>query len=209
VTLVLGETAEGAAVAGYSYGDGMLDVSLGMFNGKVDAADEDDNIDSFVAKISAIPFEGLTLGASYTSNLASSDTLSEEVQVDGLDSMVGGVGVFVTWTVFERLTLVGEYVGAISEFEAGELYDDTDTEKRQPAAWNVELAFAINDAWEVAARYGGSDDGGLMIHESEYGALVGWGLFNNTRLALEYLHGTYQDDVMEDDAITLQLAILF
>ncbi len=29
--------------------------------------------------------------------------------------------------------------------------------------------------------------------ESEYGAVVNWGLFDNTNLALEYLHGTYDE----------------
>ena len=185
-------------------------ISLGAYNGKVQKEGDDDMIDNFVASIFAAPLDGLSLGASYSSSIASSDTLSEfVVDQDNLDKQVGGYSAFVTWTLFDRLTLIGEYVGSAGEFQAGEIYDATDPNKRQLTAWNAELGFAINDAWEIAARYGGSSDGADMLHESEYGAVVNWRLFESTNIALEYLHGTYENDVTKDDVITAQLAIVF
>ena len=208
-TLVLGETNEGTALGGYRFGEGLFDIMLGVYNGKVQEAGDDDQIDNLVASLFVSPLEGLSLGASYSSSIASSDTLSEFVtDPENLDKQVAGYSAFVTWTLFDRLTLVGEYLTAASEFQAGELYDTADTEKHQPAAWNAELAFAINEDWEIAARYGGSKDGGDMLRESEYGAVVNWGLWE-ANLALEYIHGTYKDDVMTDDTITLQLAMSF
>ena len=47
-----------------------------------------------------------------------------------------------------------------------------------------------------------------MLRENEYGAVVNFG-FWDANLALEYLHGTWQDDVMTDDTVTLQLAMSF
>ena len=77
------------------------------------------------------------------------------------------------------------------------------------SARNVELGFAITDALEVAVRYGGSDDGGDFLPESEYGAVLNLGLFENTNLAIEYLHGEFENDVQETDLITAQLAVEF
>ena len=71
-TLILGETNDGAAVAGYRFGGEMVDVSVGAFNGEIDEAGKDNQIDSVVAAVAAQPFEFLMAGISYTSNLAAS-----------------------------------------------------------------------------------------------------------------------------------------
>jgi len=60
-TFILGNTNEGAAVAGYHFSDGLVDASLGFFNGKVQEAGDDDTIDSFVAAVKSTPMEGLDL----------------------------------------------------------------------------------------------------------------------------------------------------
>ena len=63
---------------------------------------------------------------------------------------------------------------------------------------------------QIAARYGGSDDGGAdFLPETQYGAVVNWGIFENTNLALEYLHGEFEDDAQETDSFIAQLAIEF
>lgn len=209
-TLILGETNEGAAVAGYRIGGDMVDLSVGAFNGKIDKAGDDDSIDSFVAAVTAQPLEFLTTGISYTSNLASSDTFSEDaVVVDELKDTVGGWSAFVTVEFLERFKFIGEYTAALDDFEAGELYDAADPKKRKPSAWNLEFGAMVIDSLELALRYGGSDDGANFLPESQYGAVLNWGFFENTNLALEYLHGEYEDDVQETDALTAQLAIEF
>ena len=69
---------------------------------------------------------------------------------------------------------------------------------------------AIIDNVELAARYDGSDDGGAdFLPESQYGAVLNWEFFKNTNLALEYLHGEFEDDAQETDSFIAQLAIEF
>ena len=210
-TLVLGETNEGAAVAGYRFGGEMVDVSVGAFNGGAKEMGKDEAIDSFVGSIVVNPIENLMFGASYTSNLAGSDTFNTVVvDPDNLDSMVGGWSAFVNFKFLERVKLIGEYVGALDNFKAGEIYDVADTKARKPSAWNVELGVAIIDNLELAGRYEGSDDGGAdFLPESQYGAVLNWGFFKNTNLALEYLHGEFEDDAQETDSFIAQLAIEF
>lgn len=216
-TLVLGETSEGSVVAGYRIGDDLVDISVGTFNGRVDKAGDDDTIDSFVAAVVAQPISFLTLGASFTSNLTSSDSLSEVVvdadddgEVDALEDRVGGWSAFVTLEIMERFKLIGEYMAAFDSFKAGEIYDVDDTNVRKPSAWNIEFGAVVIDSFEMAVRYGGSDDGGAdFLPETQYGAVANWGLFDSTNLALEYLHDEYEDDAMEADSFTAQLAIEF
>lgn len=210
-TLILGETNEGAAVAGYRFGGEMVDVSVGAFNGNAKENGKDDIIDSFVGSIAVNPFENMMFGASYTSNLAGSDTFNTVVvDPDNLDSMVGGWSAFVSFKFLERFKLIGEYVGALDSFKAGEIYDAADTKERKPSAWNVELGVAIIDNLELAVRYDGSDDGGaVFLPESQYGAVLNWGFFKNTNLAIEYLHGEFEDDAQETDSFIAQLAIEF
>jgi hypothetical protein len=209
-TLILGETTEGAVVAGYRLGGEMVDISAGVFNGRANEAGEDDTIDSFVAAVTVQPMESVLFGASYTSNLASSNALSEELTTlnDEIDSLVGAWSAFASVEFLERYYLIAEYVAALDDFTAGEIYLG-DTRARQPSAWNLELGIALAEGLEVAARYGGSDDGAGFLPESQYGAVVNWGCFENTNLALEYLHDEYEDDVNEADTVTVQLAVEF
>ena len=210
-TLILGETNEGAVIAGYRYGGEMVDISVGAFNGSAKESGKDEIIDSFVGSIVVNPIENLTFGASYTSNLAGSDTFNTAVvDPDNLDSLVGGWSAFLTFEFLERFKVIGEYVGALDSFKAGEIYDAADTKARKPSAWNVELGAAVIDNLGLAARYDGSDDGGAdFLPESQYGAVLNWGFYKNTNLALEYLHGEFEDDAQKTDSFIVQLAIEF
>ena len=162
-----------------------------------------------MAAVVANPLPFLTVGASYTSNLASSNSLSEAVQVDSLDDQIGGWSAFATIEIMERFKLIGEYVAALDSFKAGELYDAADTREQKPSAWNLEFGAMIIDSLELALRYGGADDSADFMPETQYGIVVNWGFFENTNLALEYLHDEYEDDVMEADTVTAQLAVAF
>jgi hypothetical protein len=209
-TLVLGETNQGSVVAGYRFGGEMADIAIGAFNGEVSTVDADDTVDSFVAGIVSQPLEWLMVGASFTSNLASSDTFSEFVEEE-IDSTVSGWSAFVTVEFLDRFKIIGEYVSALDSFEAGEVYAATgDTEDRQPSAWNLEFGAGITDSLELAIRYGGSNDGGTeFLPEIQYGAVLNWGLFDGTNLALEYMHDEFEDESQEVNALTAQLAVEF
>ncbi|MFO7714001.1 LbtU family siderophore porin [Desulfosarcina sp.] len=210
-TLVLGETNEGAVVAGYRFGGEMVHIAAGVFNGGAQETGDDDVIDSFVASVAVNPLEGLTFGASYNSNLAGSDSFNEAVvDPDNLDSLVGGWSAYVSYAFLERFKIIAEYVGALDSFRAGEIYDPGETKERDLSAWNIELGAMIIDRLELAVRYGGSDDGGNdFLSETQYGIVVNWGFFENTNLALEYLHDEYEDDFQEVETLTAQLAIEF
>jgi len=209
-TLNLGETNEGAVVAGYRIKEEMLDFSLGAFNGRAQEAGDDDVLDSFVAGVAVNPLEGLMFGASYTSNLAGSDAFNEVVvDPDNMESLVAGWSVYATYEILARFKLIGEFVGALDNFKAGELYDAQDTQERMPIAWNVEIGVAIIETFGLAARYGGSDDGGEFLPETEYGAVLNWGFFKNTNLAIEYLHQDFENDVQQNNMVTVQLAVEF
>jgi hypothetical protein len=221
-TLTLGETNAGALVGGYRFNGEMVDLSVGAFNGRTKEINADDHIANVVAAVVVSWQENLLFGASYTSNLAAADTTAEFItDVDGdgennnIAGFVGGWSAFATVTFLERGKLIGEYVAAIENFKAGELYDAGDTHKRKPRAWNVELGWAINDTVEIAARYEGSDDGGdaasgvFLMPEAGYGAVVNWSLFDHTNLALEYLHADFEGDIQTTDTVTIQLAAEF
>ncbi|MEN8243899.1 MAG: LbtU family siderophore porin [Thermodesulfobacteriota bacterium] len=204
-TFILGNTNDGAAVAGYRFSEGLLDASLGLFSGGIQDAGDQDTIDSFVASVKSTPIEGLDLMLSFTSNLSSSETLHPILELNPDPSVVGGWHLFARYLLVERLTFIGEFVGATGEYDAGELA----AEDRQPIAWNTEVGYMINDAWTVAARYGGSKDGGDLFPKNEFGIVANWGIFTNTNFLVEYMHGTYQDIVDKEDTITARLSLVF
>ncbi len=212
LTLVLGETNDGAVVVGSSLAGDTVEISAGLFNGAVNETEDDDMVDSVVAAVSFQPFETVLMGLSYTSNLISSDGFSEAVVTGSgtVTDMVGGWSAFVTAAFLERFTFIAEYAAAMDHFKAGEIYDVTDTQDRKPATWNLELGVSVLENLELAIGYGGSDDGGAdFLPETQYGAVANWGIFDNTNLALEYLRGEFDDDAMETDTVTVQLAIEF
>ncbi len=208
-TLVLGETSGGAAVAGFRPGDSdLLDISVGVFNGKAREVDDDNTINSLVASVKTTPVADLSMGISYTSNIASANAINDSQEPGGdliLDSLVAGWSAFVSYNFLDRFHLIGEFVGAMDDFKPDEL----PMLGTKPSGWNIELSVSITDSTEFATRYGGSDDGGELLPESEYGAIVNWTLFDNTNLGLEYIHGKFEDDLKKTDSYIAHLSIEF
>ncbi len=210
LTLELGETRESAVKVGFA--NDMFDLCLAGFNGDIDETGEDDHIKGYVASATftlpeeSLPDLGLMAGVSYISNLADSDGLEGETPGEVADH-VGGLGSFVSVSYQERFFLEAEYVGALDTFEAGELSFDGGKDY-EPKAWNLELAFVPIEDLELALRYEGGDDLGDLLPETQYGAAITYSLFANTSIALEYLHGEFENDD-ERDLLTTQLAIEF
>ena len=83
----------------------------------------------------------------------------------------------------------------------------------------MELGVGIIENLEAAVRYGGSTDGAtslaagdyFFLPESEYGAVVNWGVFDSTNLAVECLRAQFEDnaEIKTDDTVTVQLAVEF
>jgi len=219
LTLELGETRESALSVGYV--NEWMDVSVSAFNGDIDETGEDNHIESYVARASfSVPEKlisnfGIAGGVSYISNIADSDNLQDQiVSPDGIKDYVDGFNAFLSISFMDKFFLECEYLGALDEFEAGELLFDGGKEF-QPETWNLELAYAATDRLKVAVKYeGGNDLGGPLLTENQflpedqYGAAVTYGLFENTSLSLKYLHGEFENDDQRD-LITTQLAVEF
>ncbi|MGB2929022.1 MAG: LbtU family siderophore porin [Desulfobacterales bacterium] len=210
LTLELGETRESALTVGCV--NEWMDVSVSAFNGDIDETGEDNHIESYVASASfSVPEElisnfGIRAGVSYISNIADSDGLEGETPGQ-IQDYVDGFNAFLSISFMDKFFLEFEYLGALDEFEAGELSFDGGKEF-QPETWNFELAYAATDRLEVAVKYEGGDDLGDFLPEDQYGAALTYGLFENTSLSLEYLHGEFENDD-ERDLITTQLAVEF
>jgi hypothetical protein len=203
--LELGETNEGAAVVGFA--NDRMDISVGAFNADIDETGDDDTINAYVAA-ARISLPNITLGAAYISTLAEGG-LEDDItdNVGTLRDHIPGYSLFASVSLADKLFLEAEYVAALETFEAGELSFDGGR-ALEPKAWNLELAYAPTARLEAALRYEGSEDGGDWIPENQYGAVVSYGIFQHTTLALEYLHGEFENDD-ERDAIVAQLAVEF
>ena len=200
LTLELGETQTTAAVLALTgeYGN----ASLGVFDGSVD--DGDDSLDSWVLAIAATPRAGVTLAASWISDLAESD--AELVQDEGMyrDDVPG-------WSVFFTLQhgvfgLTAEYLAAVDRYKPHQVAAGEDLTGRRPQALNLELSWEIADKALLAARYEAADD--YQADVRRYGATASYGLCNYALLAVEYLHAD-ADASAPEQAFTAQLAVAF
>ena len=215
LTLELGETRESAVVAGFA--TDLIDISAGIFNGDVNEMEKDNKIESYVVSaVFTLPENtvadfGLTAGASYISNIGDSDSLQEEIAT--VEDYVPGYSAFVSISVLDKFFFNAEYLTAADEFAAGELSFDGGQEFK-PSTWYAELAVGIIEDLEIAAHYAESDDCGSddcgddCLPKNRYGAAITYGPFENTSLALEYLHDKFENND-EADIVTAQLAIEF
>jgi hypothetical protein len=213
LTLELGETRETALVAGLA--NDWLNVAAGVYNGDVEETNESDNhIENLVATArltlppDLIEGFGLMMGVSYVNSIADSDGLEGDDGVGGalgtVDDYVGGFSAFASASMMDRVFFEAEYLGAIDDFEDGELAFGAG--KREPKAWNFELAFAATEDVTLGVKYEGSDDCGDFLPEEQYGAVISYGLAENVGVSLEYLYGEFENDD-ERNQLTSQLAI--
>jgi hypothetical protein len=212
LTLLLGETNEDAVVAGYRIGGETIEIAAGGFTYENENVASEDSSIEYTAAITVSPLENVRLGVSYTSQLAAAYDLANQVQTR-LSGDVDAWSVFACVTLVDRITLSAEYLAALDDFRAGELYSGTDRESRRPAAWNLEAGVRLTDQWMVALRYSGAADGGAgggeFLPERQYGAVVSWQLFEHVTLSAEYLHCSFPDDYQSMDNYTVQLAAFF
>jgi hypothetical protein len=214
LVLELGETRESAAVLAYA--NGPFEVKLGAFNGNLDAESDDDRTDDLVAAATFAPAPWVSFGAYWVSDLGESDVLEEGLSdaLEGPEDAVeegpgtpyheeGGAGGFASLQI-EPFAVEVEYISALDNFDAGLLSDRA----MEPKAWNVEFAWAPIDVMEVAVRCEGSDEFPGMP-ETQYGACTTYALTENTTVALEYLHGEYDDETGDRDLATAQVAVEF
>jgi hypothetical protein len=159
--------------------------------------------------------ENVELGASYLSDLADTDAeLLEEYT-----ERVGGWSAYAVLG-FGDFEFSGEFLGATESFDAADLDEDGNGSGDKPAAWNLELSYAVAENIEVALRYEGSDEFAGQP-ERQYGVAASWAPWEHVNLALEYLRGEFDNDFAGDlasdggspadkrDLVTAQLAFEF
>jgi len=217
LTLELGETRESAIVVGCEregfYG------SVYVFNGDIDEDGEDSQIDNFGAN-AGFTMENddfsLDVGVCYINNLLDSDGLGDSVaetmDADGtaLSEYVDGFGAHAIVNAGPFM-LIGEYITALDEPEFVSDVPGAGTKSEEISAYNAEVAFTFDMAGKettVGIAYQGTDDAGDFLPESRVMGAIGVGIFENTSLALEYLHDEFENDD-EVDTVTAQLSIEF
>jgi len=218
LTLELGETNESAVVVG-SRND-WVELSVGAFNGDIDETDEAsfNHIDNYLASAcftlpeTTVPDFNLTAGISVISNIADSDGLQELIVEDGdpaetIKNHIEGFNAFIIVSFLDRFFFNAEYLGAIDDFEAGELSFDGGKAYR-PEAWAIELACGITDSLNFGVCYEGSNDCGDFLPKKQFGGVVSYDLFENTSVGLEYMYGKYENKDTRH-LMTSQLAIEF
>ncbi len=205
--LDLGETQATAILGGVRIGSAEL--SLFAFNGDADKAGDDDHIDDFGASLTVAAGEALEFGASYLSDLA--DTGAELVfdEVTNPDNeyskRAAGWSAYFVATV-DAFELSAEALGAADKLvDLGAGFDE-------PFAWNVEVAYAVDAATELALRVEGSDEI-AEAPELQYGICLSRGVGEHLSLSLEYLHGEFDQALNAPldtrDVVTAQLGLEF
>jgi hypothetical protein len=221
LTLELGETRESALQLGFEtsgfYG------SLYVFNSDINETSDgdDDKIKSFGAAVGyGLENDNMIMdvGLGWINNIAASDGLTGffgDAGIVDVQDYVSGLTAHLTLN-YGPFTAIGEYLGALDTFQAGELgFNGTGAE---PSAWNLEAAYTTeikSKETTFALGYQATDEAlDLGLPESRILASIGVGIWEYTTLAFEYLHdedysigdgGTGNDA----SAITLQLAVEF
>ncbi|MFP3984153.1 MAG: LbtU family siderophore porin [Desulfurivibrionaceae bacterium] len=232
LTLALGETSEKAVLLGLEYQG--LSLAGYTFNGDVEEKGEDNHIDgygfdvnysaSFPVSLSERVRKGekyphgkttemdLLVGASYISNIAESDGLTEVIGGE-VEDYVAGYAAYLH-TGYRGLFLDAEYMTAADEFEVNEL--PAEGQGARPSVWNLETGF--NYDWgrnlEVVFKYAGSEEAGALgFPEERYGIGFNQELYAHTVLSLGYFNDSYENDDTEGrdkrDLIFSQIAVEF
>ncbi len=206
LTLELGETRETALRGGFHLDRIALEAFI--FNGDAEQTGKDSQLRDFGASLSLTPVDGLELAASYLSDLADSDS----ELVGSVFSRRVGAWSAAAVASFGPLELSGEYLGALRSFAAADLDIAGDGSGDRPRAWNLEAAWYPCDSVEFAVRLEGSDQFAGQP-QRQYGLGSSWGFHQHATLALEYLHGrfdqTFGDGAKARDLATIQLALAF
>lgn len=206
LTNALGETRETALRVGFERS--LFQALAFVFNGQAEQRGEAGHLDDWGVSVRANPGEHLELGASLLSNLANSG--AELVEDMAYERRVAGWSAYGV-VAFGPVELLGEVLGAVSEFADDDYDGDGDGAGDRPLAWNLEVA-ALADNVEVAGRIEGSDQLAGQP-QLQYGACAAWGPWENVSLSLQVLRGEFAeefgDGVDRRTSVIAQLATEF
>ncbi len=199
LTVDLGETQNTAAI--FVLEGDLWHLSSGFFSGEIDNSKE--NIDTLVAALELTPFEGVSLGVSYLSDLAESGAGLVSSSALYTSSVAGASG-FVSLG-FDSFGLEAEVVTALDDF-SNSLIGSTDLTGKRPLALTLEADWKPTAETQLALRYEKAHD--FQDDLKRYGMSASYGLFTNTVIALEYLY-TDVNTGLDNQKLTGQLAFSF
>jgi len=221
LTLSLGEIREKAALLGVEY-EG-FSLSGYVFNGDMDETGEKNQIETygFDANYAFNDEKGfeILIGASYLSNIADSNGLTDSLGNLGIATIKDYVGGFDGYlhVGYAGCFFDAEYMTATDEFDPAELTTvAAGTQGAQPAVWNFELGYNLD--WgknlEIALKYAGSDESDqLGFPEQRYGIALNQEIFEGVIGSLGYLYDDYENEDVDgrDDRNTVfgQIAVEF
>jgi hypothetical protein len=225
LTLLLGETREKAALLGVEYQG--FSLSAYAFNGDMDEAEQDNEVETYGLDANySFDDKGfdVLIGASYISNIADSDGLTEALEDDdrhggpdtGLDEVRNNINGFDAYlhAGYAGFFLDAEYMTALDRFEANELAEGFG--RAEPEVWNIEVGYNLD--WgknlEIAFKYAGSDEAeALGYPEKRYGIALNQEVFEGVIVSVASLYDEYEKRDIDgrDDRRTVygQVAIEF
>ncbi len=211
IVLGLAETRETAALLGFEKGG--FSASASAFNGDVET-DGENRIQNAVLAAS-YGIEGTNssfrFGGSWIRNIMDSDgltgVLKDSYAYTYTEDHTGGLNLWAT-AALGPATLIAEYVTALDDISV----DGVSTGLR-PSSVNLELAYALTERLEVAAKYEKADDVTDWFAENRYGVVGRCRLFETdlccTGLALEYMKEDFGTGAEDADVVTAQLSVEF
>ncbi len=201
--LDLAETNESALIV--SYAKEAWEGSLGIFNGSIDEANEDDTIADFFLSVSYEPIEGAIIGGSYISDIGDSNGMTA-LLTSPLTDIVSGWAGFISLEI-DGITIDAEYITSSERFNVADLDEDGDNTGDRPRAYNIEVGMPVSEGLEAAVKLEGNKDF-FGAPETQFGVALSYGLYENVSLSAELLTGEYENN-QDRTLITTQLGIEF
>ena len=219
LTLVLGESREKAALFGFEY-EG-LRLSGYAFNGDMNKKGHENRIESFGFDANysfqhKTGFQG-KIGASYISNIADSNGLTEVLNAKGIteiESYIGGFDGYLSLS-YSNFFLDGEIMTALKAFAPDEI-STWQGKGARPMVWNVEAGYNYN--WgknlEIVLKYAGSNQAeNIGYPRRRYGIGFNQTIFDGVIGSLGYFHDRFdrhdKDGRDSRDMIFGQIAVEF
>lgn len=204
LTLELGESRQTAAALTWSHS--IVDVTVAVFSGELET---DDTLENAAAAVTLSPLDGLRFGVSAVTDIGQgglADAIDESLAEGASRDRIAGISAFVV-AECGNFTLSAEYLGAAKR----QKLVDGDDDAVRPRAWFVDLGYAFDDKWFVAARYEGSRDFlPKEMPELQFGAMVSCAIGEHATLSIEHLVGRFDDSALDDRQLTtVQLALTF
>jgi len=217
MTLLLGETSGKAVILGLKHSG--LSLSGYVFNGSAQRVKHNSGAAyGFDGRYQALPNSaiGLLLGASYISNIANANCLTESVCPD-INLQGGNVGGMAAYLHLGFLGSFfhGEYLTALDAF-CPEVLSQANGQGAQPAAWNIEAGYKwkrIRNLETVFKYAGSSESEALGFARKRFGFGFNQEISRNVTASFAFLRDKYHsgDSSGRDRGYTVlgQIAVRF